>query len=163
MARYTNDFRTFAREKADKVGTCLSLSELLGWNLRGIVCVWLSFSHFLLSLVPCPTLRVVWSERGREEDDGPDRSALPPPTNHTSSLLHEHMCSSYTQMKALPPPLLHLHTQAVVNMLLRILSLKDQPPYGAPVPEHRHTLPDTLNGVHLLSPSLQTWLIERIR
>lgn len=23
LARYTDDFRTFAREKADKVGTCL--------------------------------------------------------------------------------------------------------------------------------------------
>lgn len=61
--------------------------------------------------------------------------------------------------------LTNIHTvkQAVVNMLLRILSLKDQPPYGAPVPEQRHKLPDALDGVHLLSPSLQTWLIERIR
>ena len=56
-------------------------------------------------------------------------------------------------------------------MLLRILQLKDTPPYGGPSEGggggrgggRTVTVPDSLHGVEILAPELQRWLLERIR
>lgn len=56
-------------------------------------------------------------------------------------------------------------------MLLRILQLKDTPPYGGPSEGggggrgggRTVTVPDSLHGVSILAPELQRWLLERIR
>lgn len=62
--------------------------------------------------------------------------------------------------------------QAVVNMLLRILELKDTPPYGGRSEGgggggrgggRTVTVPESLNGVEILGPGLQRWLLEQIR
>jgi hypothetical protein len=54
-------------------------------------------------------------------------------------------------------------------MLLKILSLKEVPPYGAPANANannetsRHKMPAALDGVVMLAPRLQGWLIDKIR
>jgi len=49
-------------------------------------------------------------------------------------------------------------------MLLKILQLKDTPPYGRPsVDAVVRQLPEALEGIAILGPGLQAWVIAKIK